>query len=187
MKFIKLFKQCLTLVLLLQLIISCSDSQVTTYPADADNVSEIANDEIQNYAVPNDSKSWNPQFFEVENADFIFNTYRNEKTLYRDQLFYQNLLTMWHVNFVDIHKDLNMNQVESILDDMDGMKFNVASFETYYVLVNYHYSLNHVDRKKRLTAFYKKNHDYLTKAKWSKSDLQETKLKKLEQLNFVNL
>ncbi|GAK95712.1 hypothetical protein JCM19294_2494 [Nonlabens tegetincola] len=142
--------------------------------------------EVEKYAVPKSSVSWNSDKFNKLSIDDLFDVYKAEKNEHRSELYYNNLLAMWHTNFYSRTSQLNEEQVNVLINDMSRMNSNIPSMATFYSLVNKNYKLSDPKRKKLLDDFYNKNKMYLENASWNNQELQKQKLGQLNKLQFLN-
>lgn len=137
------------------------------------------------FKTPLDSKVWNAlSNNEDNNANEIYLSFDNEKQMYQDQLHYDNTMSMWHKALFGYSKDLTIEQVNVILDDMDAMDFNSVSFRTYYRLL-YHHKNGLTDYKTRANDFYEKNINDLTNATWKNQALKNKIINTLNKEHFV--
>jgi hypothetical protein len=180
----KSFKLALLLFILPLFFISCSKEQ--NEGPTPELLADAKVDMESSFAVPIDSEGWNITD-NTYNRDFeyIYNAYLVEKNQHESQNCYENLLAMWHTNLLGYVDQMNALQAITILNDMDALKMNVASFDTYYSICNSFYKEEVKIDSERLQNFYKKNKLYLESANWKNEELKKLKLSNLNKTHFV--
>ncbi|OUS21403.1 hypothetical protein A9Q93_00965 [Nonlabens dokdonensis] len=137
------------------------------------------------FKTPLDSNVWKAlSGNQFKNANEVFLAYEKEKKMYNSQLHFDNTMSMWHKALFNYSKDLKIEQVNVILNDMDSMEFNSVSFRTYYRLL-YHHNKEITNYRSKVNDFYKKNINYLTSADWKNVELKEQIIKNLNKEHFV--
>ena len=139
----------------------------------------------ESFKPPIESKVWEIlSKTESNDANEVYDFYVSEKASYDGQLHNDNTMAMWHKAFLDYSKDLNIDQVNTILNDMDSMEFNSVSYRTYYRLL-YHNKQHLTTYQNRENSFYNKNIDYLNSAEWKNKEINKKIINNLNKEHFV--